>query len=222
MDNKIIMIKKAMEKKDLLNYCQLAFINGINDAIAVIMLHKVFAVLMTGNIVFLVTDIATKFQFSDIVRLSLLFTFIGINIFMHNWTEKRSVVFRIILACCFVIIYIIVGTLELQYNNLTSNSWGFLLVANIATIMGVIINNMFYPLHRTKFNLVVYTVNLLNLSYSIAEKDYKEAQSLSITIGSFILGLFVASFAVRYIQFFTLIIILFVLFNLYRLNNSES
>ncbi|MBY0244763.1 MAG: DUF1275 domain-containing protein, partial [Sphingobacteriaceae bacterium] len=65
-----------MEKRDLLNYCQLAFINGVNDAISVIMLHKVFVVLMTGNLIYFVTDITTNFGFGDWVRLTLLLNFI--------------------------------------------------------------------------------------------------------------------------------------------------
>lgn len=65
-----------MDKKELSNYCQLAFVNGISDAISVIMLHKVFVVLMTGNIIYSITALATGFKFTDLVRLTLILNFI--------------------------------------------------------------------------------------------------------------------------------------------------
>jgi uncharacterized membrane protein YoaK (UPF0700 family) len=210
-----------MEKRDLLNYCQLAFINGVSDAISVIMLHKVFVVLMTGNLIYFVTDVATKFGFSDWVRLTLLLNFITSGILVHNFIAKKSTEFRICLTFAFVIIYFIAGTISLQLNSLSENSWGFLIAANIATVMSVIMNNIFYRLHATKFNLVAYTMNLLNLAHMIAEKRHEELRLLGITFASFIGGLIIASFLATVWKFYTILIIIPILLNLYRTSQSR-
>ncbi|AJI68674.1 DUF1275 family protein [Francisella tularensis] len=84
-----------MTKQELRNYYQLAFINGVNDAISVILLYKVFVVLMTGNIIYSIADIITNPQFSDFVRITLLFNFIISGVIVHGFIAKRTIKFRI-------------------------------------------------------------------------------------------------------------------------------
>ncbi|MBP7846987.1 MAG: hypothetical protein QG651_376 [Pseudomonadota bacterium] len=211
-----------MEKRDLLNYCQLAFINGVNDAISVIMLHKVFVVLMTGNLIYFVTDITTNFGFGDWVRLTLLLNFIISGILVNNFLAKKSILFKICITLIFVVLYCIIGSVCLQLKNLGDDSWGFLIVANIATITSVMMNNIFYRLHTTKFNLVAYTMNLINLAHMIAEKRYHELQLLGITFASFISGLIVASCLVVKWDFYTILIIIPILLNLYQVNKRYN
>lgn len=210
-----------MEKRDIRNYCQLAFVNGVNDAISVLMLHKVFVVLMTGNLIYFVTDLATKFVFADWVRITLLLNFIISGILVHNIIAYKSVSFRIGLALCFVVVYFLAGVSALQFNSLSESSWGFLIVANIATVMSVIMNNIFYRLHATKFNLVAYTMNLLNLAHMIAEKRYADLKLLGVTFVSFIAGLLVASFLVVHINFYAILIIIPILIHLYLVNRNQ-
>lgn len=180
-----------MTKQELRNYYQLAFINGVNDAISVILLYKVFVVLMTGNIRYSIADIITNPQFSDFVRITLLFNFIISGVIVHGFIAKRTIKFRIAISSLFVLIYCFSGTFVLHINALHDNSFGFLILANIATIMSVIMNNIFYRFHSTKINLVAYTMNLINLSHMIAEKRYHDITILSTTILSFIIGLIV-------------------------------
>ena len=202
-----------MEKRDLLNYCQLAFINGVNDAISVIMLHKVFVVLMTGNLIYFVTDITTNFGFGDWVRLTLLLNFIISGILVNNFLAKKSILFKICITLIFVVLYCIIGSVCLQLKNLGDDSWGFL---------SVMMNNIFYRLHTTKFNLVAYTMNLINLAHMIAEKRYHELQLLGITFASFISGLIVASCLVVKWDFYTILIIIPILLNLYQVNKRYN
>lgn len=211
-----------MEKRDINNYCQLAFVNGVSDAISVLMLHKVFVVLMTGNLIYFVTDVATKFVFGDWVRITLLLNFIISGILIHSIISKRNIQFRIGLALFLVIMYFCAGTYAVHFNHLSDTSWGFLIVANIATVMSVAMNNIFYRLHKTKFNLVAYTMNLLNLSHMIAEKRYADLKLLGITFVSFISGLLVASFLVLDLNFYTILIIIPVLINLYIVNRNQT
>lgn len=209
-----------MEKRDFLNYCQLAFINGISDAIAVIMLHKVFVVLVTGNIIFLVTNLATNFEFKDWVRLSLLANFVLSEIIVHRAIAQKSIKFRIVLALLFVIFYWLVGSIEVYHHSIGDNELGFLLVANIAAVTSVITNNIFYRFHKTKFNLVAYTMNVVNLIHMLMEKRFADAKILGFTLLCFILGLLVASFMVVKLSFFTVLIMIPILLNLYRTNRS--
>ena len=83
-------------------------------------------------------------------------------------------------------------------------------------------NNIFYRLHATKFNLVAYTMNLLNLAHMIAEKRYHELQLLGITFASFISGLIVASCLVVKWDFYTILIIIPILLNLYQVNKRYN
>lgn len=211
-----------MEKRDISNYCQLAFVNGVSDAISVLMLHKVFVVLMTGNLIYFVTDVATKFVFGDWVRITLLLNFIISGILIHSIIAKRNIQFRIGLALFLVIMYFCAGTYAVNFNHLSDTSWGFLIVANIATVMSVAMNNIFYRLHKTKFNLVAYTMNLLNLAHMIAEKRYSDLKLLGITFISFISGLLVASFLVLDLNFYTILMIIPVLINLYIVNRNQT
>ena len=207
-----------MEKRDLHNYCQLAFVNGVSDAISVLMLHKVFVVLMTGNLIYSITDLATKFVFADWVRITLLLNFILSGIIVHNIIAKKDIRFRIRMALLFIVIYFCAGTYASNSNSLGESSWGFLIVANIATSMSVVMNNIFYRLHATKFNLVAYTMNLLNLAHMIAEKRYSDLRLLSITLASFLTGIITASFLVVYLKFYTVLIIVPILVSLYIVN----
>ncbi|MDE5000733.1 DUF1275 domain-containing protein, partial [Francisella tularensis subsp. holarctica] len=77
------------------------------------------------------------------------------------------------------------GTIVLHIQSLHENSFGFLILANIATIISVIMNNIFYRFHSTKINLVAYTMTLINLSHMIAEKRYHDITLLSTTLLSF-------------------------------------
>ena len=210
-----------MNKKDLLNYCQLAFINGVNDAISVIMLHKVFVVLMTGNIIYSMTALATGFHFSDLVRISLIFNFIISGIIVHTIIVKKSVHFRIILTLVFVVLYLSSGVTALHDNLLGEDSIWFLIIANIATTMSVITNNIFYRINSTKFNLVAYTMNLLNLAHMIGEKRFTDAKLLSITIISFAIGLLIASFLTIHWHFYTILITIPVLAHLFITNYDQ-
>ncbi|MDE4957630.1 DUF1275 domain-containing protein, partial [Francisella tularensis subsp. holarctica] len=74
----------------------------------------------------------------------------------------------------FVLIYCFSCTFVLHINALHYISLCFLILANIATIMSVIMNNIFYRFHSTKIILVAYTMNLINLSHMIAEKRYHD------------------------------------------------
>ncbi|AJI44753.1 DUF1275 domain-containing protein [Francisella tularensis subsp. novicida] len=209
-----------MTKQELRNYYQLAFINGVNDAISVILLYKVFVVLMTGNIIYSIADIITNPQFSDFVRITLLFNFIISGVIVHGFIAKRTIKFRIAISLLFVLIYCFSGTFVLYINALHDNSFGFLILANIATIMSVIMNNIFYRFHSTKINLVAYTMNLLNLSHMIAEKRYHDITILSTTILSFIIGLIVGAYLTSMIYFFAILIVVPVLINLYITNHK--
>ena len=210
-----------MNNRDFLNYCQLAFINGISDAMAVIILHKVFVVLVTGNIIFLITDMAVHFEFKDWVRLSLLANFILSEIVVHRTLAQKTIHFRISLAIFFIVTYCITGILATNSHNIDANSWGFFIVANIAAIASVTINNIFYRFHTTKFNLVAYTMNLLNLIHMLMDKKYSDAKVLGITFFCFIMGLLVASFMVVKWSFFTVLIIIPILINLYITNRNQ-
>ncbi|ABI83364.1 DUF1275 domain-containing protein [Francisella tularensis] len=209
-----------MTKQELRNYYQLAFINGVNDAISVILLYKVFVVLMTGNIRYSIADIITNPQFSDFVRITLLFNFIISGVIVHGFIAKRTIKFRIAISSLFVLIYCFSGTFVLHINALHDNSFGFLILANIATIMSVIMNNIFYRFHSTKINLVAYTMNLINLSHMIAEKRYHDITILSTTILSFIIGLIVGAYLTSMIYFFAILIVVPVLINLYITNHK--
>ena len=211
-----------MNKRDLINYYQLAFINGVNDAISVIMLYKVFVVLMTGNIIYFIADVATNPQFTDLVRVTLLINFVISGIIVHNLLSKKSVKFRIILSLLFVIIYCVAGTIAVTSHHLQENSFGFLIVANIATIMSVIMNNIFYRFHSTKINLVAYTMNLLNLAHMIGEKRYFDLVLMSTTITSFVLGLTIGAFLTVAWNFYAILIIIPILIHLYWTHNKPS
>ncbi len=207
-----------MKKRDIRNYCQLAFINGVNDAISVLMLHKVFVVLMTGNLIYSITDLATTFIFADLVRITLIINFILSGIVVHNIIAKKDIQFRIRLSLLFIVIYFGAGTYASNSHSLGDSSWGFLIVANLATTMSVVMNNIFYRLHVTKFNLVAYTMNLLNLAHMIAEKRHSELRLLGVTFASFISGIAVASLLVIYLKFYTVLIIIPILISLYIAN----
>ncbi|WP_116964704.1 DUF1275 family protein [Fastidiosibacter lacustris] len=209
-----------MNKRDLINYYQLAFINGVNDAISVIMLYKVFVVLMTGNIIYFIADMATNPQFTDMVRATLLINFVISGIVVHNLLVKKSVKFRIILSLGFVIIYCFAGRVALTSGHLQEDSLGFLIVANIATIMSIITNNVFYRFHSTKINLVAYTMNLLNLAHMFAEKRYFDLVLISTTIISFVLGLTIGAFLTILWDFYTILIIIPILIYLYWTHNK--
>lgn len=209
-----------MKKRDLRNYCQLAFVNGVSDAISVLMLHKVFVVLMTGNLIYSITDLATTFIFADWVRITLLINFILSGIIVHNIIAKKDIRFRIRLALLFIVMYFCVGTYALSVNNLGDESWGFLIVANVATTMSVVMNNIFYRIHATKFNLVAYTMNLLNLAHMIAERRHSDLRLLGVTLASFLIGIIVASFLVVYLKFYTILIIIPILISLYIVNRN--
>lgn len=207
-----------MDKQELANYSQLAFINGIIDATSVIMLHKVFSVLMTGNIIYFITSAVTKIEFIDYVRISLLLNFVLSGILVNNVLIKKSIHFRINLSILFVIAYCIIGYILMVNNYIGKDDWGFFMVANCATTMSVIINNIFYRLSATKYNLVAYTMNLLNLAHTIAEKRYNDLRLIMVPFISFILGLIVASLLTQHIHFFTVLLVIPILINLYLKN----
>lgn len=143
-----------MDKKELSNYCQLAFVNGISDAISVIMLHKVFVVLMTGNIIYSITALATGFKFTDLVRLTLILNFIISGIIVHNIVIKKSVHFRILLAITFMLVYLCIGVTARKNGLLEDDSIWFLVVANVATTMSVIIIIYFISLMLQNITLL--------------------------------------------------------------------
>lgn len=207
-----------MDKKELSNYCQLAFVNGISDAISVIMLHKVFVVLMTGNIIYSITALATGFKFTDLVRLTLMLNFIISGIIVHNIIIKKSVHFRILLAITFMLVYLCIGVTAKKNGLLEDDSIWFLVVANVATTMSVIMNNIFYKFNATKYNLVAYTMNVLNLSHMLGEKKFAEASGLGLTMLSFVLGLIIASFITIHYDFYTILLALPILINLFFSN----
>ena len=99
---------------------------------------------MTGNIYYIsIADIITNLQFSDFVRITLLFNFVISGVIVHNFIAKRTIKFRIVIFLLFVLIYYFSGTFILHINGLHDNSFGFLILANIATIMSVVTNNIF-------------------------------------------------------------------------------
>ena len=196
-----------MGRRERINHCKLAFINGVNDAVSVIMLHQVFVVLMTGNLIYSITGTISGFEFSDVVRISLMITFVLSNIIVHKLVAYKSVLFKTTLSIGLLIIYLIIGVILDNHQLIGIDSWGFLLVANIATIMSISINNIFYRIHATKFNLVAYTMNLMNLSYMLSGgKKTNDMQSLFEVFISFILGLLIASFLTVKIHFFSILI----------------
>ncbi|MDE4972166.1 DUF1275 domain-containing protein, partial [Francisella tularensis subsp. holarctica] len=80
----------------------------------------------------------------DVLRITHLFNFIIAGVMVHGCIAKRTIKFRIAISSLFVLIYCFSGTFVLHINALHDHSFGFLILANIATIMSVKINNIFY------------------------------------------------------------------------------
>ena len=195
-------------KYDWFIYIALAFLNGVSDAITVVLLHEVFAVLMSGNIIFSFVNIATKIGFVDFVRLILIVVFIGSNIIAHRYFIRLNVITRFYIVVLISLIYAFVGNYCYAHNYLAQNAAGFLYVAILATVTSVFMNNVFYRIHTTRYNLVAYTMNMLNLAHFIADKKYKEASQVSIPIASFAVGVLAGAVLVKFYQFYTILLAL--------------
>ena len=154
------------------------------------------------------------------MQITLLFNFVISGVIAHNFIAKRTIKFRIVISLLFVLIYCFSGAFILHINTLHGNSFGFLILANIATIMSVIMNNIFYRFYSIKINLVAYTMNLLNLSHMITEKRYHDVTILSTIILSFIIGLIVGAFLTSMIYSFAILIAVLVLISLYISNHK--
>lgn len=207
-----------MNNREIISYCHLSFINGITDALSVIILHKMFVVLMTGNIIFFIADLGTGFLFKDIVRLSLIINMIICEIIIHKYIDKISKNKRFLMSILLVCIYVFLGNYFFKNHSIGENNFHFLIVANIATITSLSINNIFYRFHRTKSNLVLYTVNLLKLGDMVVDKNIKELKLIVSTLLFFILGLLLAAFTVLKVNFLIFLVTIPVLISLYIVN----
>lgn len=211
-----------MKKSEIISYCHISFINGITDAVSVIMLHKVFVVLMTGNIIFLITDLANGFYFKDFVRLTLIISIVVYEILIHKFINNIDINKRILISILLIVTYVFLGNYYYLKNSIGENSIHFLIVANVATATSLSINNIFYRFHKTKSNLVLYTINLLKLGDMMVERNFKEFFVISSTLFCFILGLVVASFMVFRINFLIFLITIPLLINLYIINLDNT
>jgi len=117
-----------------------------------------------------------------------------------------------------MLVYLCIGVTARKNGLLEDDSIWFLVVANVATTMSVIMNNIFYKFNATKYNLVAYTMNVLNLSHMLGEKKFAEASGLGLTMLSFVLGLIIASFITIHYDFYTILLALPILINLFFSN----
>ena len=210
---------------DWFNYVGLAFINGMSDAVSVILLHEVFAVLMSGNIIFSFVDLATKLEFADIVRFMLIGVFILSNIISHRYFIKLRVGLRLAMVVLILLTYCMLGNYSYLHGYLAKDANGFLWVAMLATVTSVLMNNIFYQIHKTRYNLVAYTMNILNLAYFIADRKYNDVGKILIPIISFASGVFISALLVQHFQFYTILLalpLLFIMYFIQRHNQSNE
>lgn len=204
------------------NYISLAFINGLSDAVSIILLHEVFAVLMSGNIIFSFSSLAGHFQFVDFVRLMIIVAFIISNIIAHTFFTKLPLITRFISVIIIIIFYCSIGNYCYTHGYLTKESPDFLYIAIFATVTSVFINSIFYRIHTTQYNLVAYTMNVLNLSHFIAERKYQNAGKILIPVISFATGVFTGAILVKYFQFYTVLFALPLLSVMYYSHHQSN
>lgn len=210
---------------DWFNYVGLAFTNGMSDAVSVILLHEVFAVLMSGNIIFSFVDLATKLEFADIVRFMLIAAFILSNIISHRYFIKLQVGLRLAMVAVMIIAYCIVGNYTYSHGYLAKDANGFLWIAMLATITSVLMNNIFYQIHKTRYNLVAYTMNILNLAHFVADRKYDDVGKILVPIISFASGVFISALLVQHFQFYTILLalpLLCIMYFIHRHNQSAE
>ncbi len=206
---------QQLYKYDFINYICLAFINGISDAISVLLLHKLFVVLMSGNIIFLFINLAVKLDFIDLIRAILLITFIINNMLIQKYFIKLNLTVKLIIVILVTITYCTLGEFAYINNYLNEPTYWVMYLSMLASISNLLINNVFYQVNATRYNLIVYTMNLVNFARFLADRDYIEVAKIFITITSFALGVYGGATFSSHYHFFTILLTLLVLLAMY-------
>jgi uncharacterized membrane protein YoaK (UPF0700 family) len=207
-----------MKNRDFVNYCHIVFINGVSDAVSVTLLHKTFSVLMTGNLIFMITDISNVWSFKDMVRLTLILSFILMEFVWYKFLDNIQIGIKLLLSFTLLFTYIFLGSHYYGLHQIGENQINFLGLAILSGVLIFTINTTFQKIHEHKYNLILHTVNLLKLADLIAEKNYKSAIKPLLIIILFCSGLLFSALLIRRVNFYAMLLITPVLISLIAFN----